>query len=829
MAKNKGAVLTQFVKENFVFLTSTDFDRKLYKALHRKFFYEKYYRKFGYPGAKEVCDFLIRYQRKRGVQSDVIIQQIEVLPIFKQLGESVRENFKDLLKQQAYKSGISQEDMETIKAGGAFHAVMKHQQKKVIGSLEDKVQLLEEKFEKKQQEYDSLESVLEKEEIPEPEFDPEIEDVKPWWERFYLKDNPFPRKDGLSAIDSELYDSVVVKTKPFKMVLSFLERDINYFFNTAFLLIGDFGFGKTTFMDYLSYYLIQRNVLPLRIASGRSFPDSRGFIDNFYLKLRGAIFGELPIREPGSEEMPSGLDVEGQVLELVHSITKRYDGIVVFLDDYHKHRSSYACIYEFLGALQILKDNFTRKQMTVGFVVSGVPEWKAELPKNPQMSGFFDSGIIEMPTITANSVCSVFNQRICAYCYDRQPRKLRLSFVKSIFKKVGGVAGYRDYLNYIVGELENNNYAIVDTPIDVSKEELNRIREYIDSNSVLAAALNKLVYESKFKKFTSEQVAKCLELLVHISLQNGVSESDLLFRENSHYFQRLKNCQFLQKMKSKNKELFWAIRVQFQQVFDSIERDFGRSISDYLLKIYGGRSYEKRAVSRSDDVSVRLKPLKRFFSKVSKKISSSAKDNLEMAMRLFDTISLGEKDDTKREKHARNTHEAMELISRALFEIDGSLLLFNKARINDTSDRWRLHWFENESVEEYYRREENYERNHTRLDYEYLVKQVQDSFPIVSNCLKAVTEDICEPAEGSVDCLANSIRHTDEERELFTFVQKAYFSVNREKHFEYVERVTDYLERRIRLFLYITTSLAFGQTKCFDAVPGKETSALLLL
>lgn len=165
----------------------------------------------------------------------------------------------------------------------------------------------------------------------------------------------------------------------------------------------------------------------------------------------------------------------------------------------------------------------------------------------------------------------------------------------------------------------------------------------------------------------------------------------------------------------------------------------------------------------------------------------------------------------------------MELISRALFEIDGSLVLFKKARINNTADRWRLHWFENESLEEYYRREENYEKNHKRLDYEYLVKQGQDLFPIIVDCLKAVTEDICDPVEGSVDCLAHAIRHTNEERELFTFVQKGYFSANREKHFEYVDKVTDYLERRIRLFLYITTSLAFGQNKCFDAVPGKET------
>ena len=91
-------------------------------------------------------------------------------------------------------------------------------------------------------EVDFYPSVLDAKEIPEPDFDPEIEQYKHWWEKFYLKGNPFPTRAGLSDIDEQLYESIVVKTKPFKNTLSALEKDRQFLFKTAFLLVGNYGF-----------------------------------------------------------------------------------------------------------------------------------------------------------------------------------------------------------------------------------------------------------------------------------------------------------------------------------------------------------------------------------------------------------------------------------------------------------------------------------------------------------------------------------------------------------------------------------------------------------
>jgi hypothetical protein len=75
------------------------------------------------------------------------------------------------------------------------------------------------------------------------------------------------------------------------------------------------------------------------------------------------------------------------------------------------------------------------------------------------------------------------------------------------------------------------------------------------------------------------------------------------------------------------------------------------------------------------------------------------------------------------------------------------------------------------------------------------------------------------PEEGSVGCFASPINHTDEERNIFTEVQKNYYAADRASHFRYVEKVTDLLESRFRLFLYITVSLLFGEEACISLMP----------
>ena len=576
-------------------------------------------------------------------------------------------------------------------------------------------------------------------------------------------------------------------------------------------------------MDYLSYYLIKNDVLPLRITCGKPYHEYKSFLDHFYVKLRTTLKKEVRILDLKFPEDIEDMEIDDQIQGLCQTIIQRRKGIIVFMDDYHKHRDNFTeIIYDFLGSLQILKDNLTRANLPVGFVVSALPKWVEDLPSNTQMSGFFDSQAITMPLITPTTIAAVLNQRIMAFCYDTCRREISPKFIESLFNQIGQGAGYREYIIRITTELESNNFAIVNTPIKLHEDELLEIKNKLEDDPAIAAQLSKLIYGSKFKKFTEEQITKCLELLVQTYLQGGVRESDVLFLDNKHYFLRLRDTMLIQKqkVKSDDKETFqWVVHKKLRKIIDEIESEYKRGISDYLLKIYGKKAYEGHDVVTEDGETTPLKSIRSFFYQDDLPIPESAKNSLQEAFQLYDSLINPFK------QHKRpiieRASQAIDYLFRAFFEVDGSLFSFKSAEIEDLMTRWRTHWFDDESLNEFFKRVEIFQNDENRQNLESTIKQFKDSFIVIAKQLKAITEDVCFPQK-SLSLLGRPVYHTGTERGIFENAKTQYFSMIRDSHFNYVKAVTDYLEIRFRAFLYTTTNLAFGE-KYFEYVPGKDT------
>src|SRR5262249_43659948 len=144
-----------------------------------------------------------------------------------------------------------------------------------------------------------------------------------------------------------------------------------------------------------------------------------------------------------------------------------------------------------------------------------------------------------------------FNRRIAAFCYESTPRKIKVDFVRQLVKDLGGEQGIRGCITRIVAELSNNNMAIIDSPIEIHESVLKEIRSILEGDSIVNAALNKLRFKSRFKHFTNEQIVRCLELLVHVNVQNGIGEGDRQFSDNKFYFQVLWNANLIQKFRLK--------------------------------------------------------------------------------------------------------------------------------------------------------------------------------------------------------------------------------------------------------------------------------------
>ena len=70
-----------------------------------------------------------------------------------------------------------------------------------------------------------------------------------------------------------------------------------------------------------------------------------------------------------------------KILEACRKLTTKKSGLLIFLDDYHKHNSHQNALFDFLALLQITKEELACAKIPVGFIVAGIPQWVDEIKK----------------------------------------------------------------------------------------------------------------------------------------------------------------------------------------------------------------------------------------------------------------------------------------------------------------------------------------------------------------------------------------------------------------------------------------------------------------
>jgi hypothetical protein len=810
----------QFVRENVDFLTSEKLDgrsyKDAYKDIERAFYYVKHRNKFGHPAPKELMQLLVAHLQIT-MSDDRIHELIESLPFFKLTGENERKKLHELVKKHEVTSVLSPEEARAVKDVGMFEAAKMGKIEEVEKAGREKTREIELQIEARKRELAELPSILDDEEIVEPEFDPEIESRRTWWERFYLQADPFPRKDGLSAIDESRYESIIIKTEPFQKILSLLNRDEGALFSTGFLLVGDYGYGKTTFIDYLSHFLIHKEILPLRITSAKPFADASGFVDSFLNKLRLELrkeFRTVLHREP---EDLKGVEVEDEIRELCQKLCERRAGMVIFMDDFHKFKAHFRQIFEFLGTLQVLKDTLARSGAKVGFIVSGVPGWQEELRQNSQMVGFLDGAPIVLPEVSPELICEVFNKRIEAFCFDGSPRKIKPQFVRNLVSDLGGEQGIRGCINRIIEELSNNNLAIVDSPVEVSDESLGEIKRTLEGSPRVKDALNKLLYQTRFQKFSNEQIMKCLELVVTIHVQSGIAEADQQFKENQFYFKVLRDTNLIQRQRAKpNRPLQWNLSQPMQDIFRLIAGRFELSPADYLLKIYAYRTYQAEPQEAGGGLGDKVARLKAFFGEHVKRMDTATSEAINSGLQRLERLILRPTGQVQEERDVTTAREGLELMTLGLGLLDGSEAVFQRIGLQDYRRLWELKpGATPEIISEAYDRLMEHESHPTVKSRSHAIKTSTDALREISHRAFRLGEEIFTERD---PLLHRPSSHTDEELELFTTIQEGFYSAAGVDHFDYMKALVDYLELRFRNFFYFTSSLVFGP-KYFEQCP----------
>jgi DNA replication protein DnaC len=278
---------------------------------------------------KDVALGLVKYLFEKGVifdqnklnsvcnHSDFLKKYIK-LPLEKIVEKSLKSN------------PISEEEIKAIDSRKALEYIKESSRKEIEDDIND--------IKKKREELlKSLPSILDSECFEEPKQDTEIyKNKEVWWQKLNLISDPFPTQNGLSKIDKKMYEDVVIKTDSFKKIVNLFKQDPKNFFNKGTLLSGGFGTGKTTIVDYLGYFIKENyNYASLTIT----FDQQRDVID-YIKRFKFELLKELKkISNQFDIEIDSlSPDLENDIPLLIMELAEHnIDGIIVFIDDLHKH------------------------------------------------------------------------------------------------------------------------------------------------------------------------------------------------------------------------------------------------------------------------------------------------------------------------------------------------------------------------------------------------------------------------------------------------------------------------------------------------------------
>ena len=86
----------------------------------------KHKKKFGIPNLSEICEALVIELQTKQYDHEKLINLIQTLPIFRNIGEPQLRKVTSIAESNKYKSAVSTEDLKVIREVGAFEAVSKH-------------------------------------------------------------------------------------------------------------------------------------------------------------------------------------------------------------------------------------------------------------------------------------------------------------------------------------------------------------------------------------------------------------------------------------------------------------------------------------------------------------------------------------------------------------------------------------------------------------------------------------------------------------------------------------------------------------------------------
>jgi hypothetical protein len=628
--------VSRFVRNNLKILLSGDpFPDDLYKRTKRQYFFVQLNNTAGTPRDADVADECLMYLLKTGqIKDREKLDHFLQLPFFR---KHVRQN--DAYVQYLEVSVVGKSAVVVDPAqmeNQEYRKVLEGKIRKKV--VEEETEEIRKKIEEKRREYDSLPSVLDRDEFhePEPEAEVSADEFVPWWKQLGLTADPFPSEVGLHRITKELYEKVVYKSTTFEKYLYYAKNTPSELFkNTIFF--GEFGSGKTTFFQYLQYVLIGSGIQGVYVALyGEPDPHS------FRIRFQKNLLDELcEIHESIKGTNPKSWLTTSDPEETIISIMKNLKGkdgtanFVVFVDDLHKDKDNFATAMTFVSSLQTFRARLEGKDpdLNIAFYIAGSLEWELAIKNNARYSGSF-SAQEDMPVLTPEASKEMLDRRFEAYASNTETRRtVDIERVRQIHRYIQNnhlSLTFRQFIQTVISEFKDGKFDLFTTnPIQIPKNKLVEIETVLNSDGNLRSSFDTLL--ANIEKLDIRQ--RCIDALVRTFLEREISEESNYFKGNVRFFKRLLEAKLIQKLRRGEHQFSWVISSELLAKNNEIREKYNLSIEDYLPQIYGGRIVK---VGKTKSIEEEIERIKFFLR--SPAAASEVKPFIAESIGLHETI-----------------------------------------------------------------------------------------------------------------------------------------------------------------------------------------------
>jgi len=662
-----------------------------------------------------------------------------------------------------------------------------------------KIDQLDKDIEKKKEEYAAIPSIIDIEpQLSEPIDEPVYQDFTPWWEKLGLIQDPFVVTDGLSKIPKDLYRKIIVKTDIINKYTAKLNQDPESIFSKSTIFFGEFGSGKTTLFEFLANEMINHKIYPFYLLL-KTEPDTFTLRRSFEKKILEAVYEEYKKETADHTEPDFHQGVFDKTKELMKYLSHDGErGFIIFVDGLNQGEN-YTVLLPFLRDLQAYKNELVRSNLKAGFFIAGSNEWSNLITKDPSLTGAIEVRE-QMPIVDINQAHTMINSRFSAFSKNQQnPKKVKETFIKQVYRDLENnklKISYRSFIQALIERFKQGNFEMIEN-IQISDPILDKIRKEFESNQILKKRMDQLIYSGQIQKEENRNL--CLKLLIKIFIEGQIKDDSEIVRDNIYHFQRLDNSKLIVKF-NKEEGTFWAVCPELREQNSKIFDTFHRSIDDYLLRLYSKLTQKKQNIVEDENI-IKIKELISVLeTEKNGQISNLIRDSVPAYKSILGKLANVYEEITP--ESLTGCWNSFGYLSSAFFLTQG-VISNELIREEGTEILWENYWTQKESISEYIKRHKS--SPITETDRRIVCDRYKDAYnTIISEIEFHIRQWGPFP---------RNLSHISPDELELLFSVYTSDSWRKEEYTHGMSKLSTYLQRKFRDFLYNIFTLLYGCDK----------------